>query len=98
MRIAQANLTTKTDFDAKLSSLKKITQNKTKHLLVESELNKLKAFDSGYFNGKSQFEKDGTQHYLVFESIYRYFKVFSIMQYLEYVSEWKSKGLYNFYD
>ena len=34
-RIAQANLTSKTDFDAKLSILnRKITQNKTKHLLV----------------------------------------------------------------
>ena len=83
---------TKTDFDAKLSSLnKKITQNKTKHLLVESELNKLKKFDSGYFIGKSHFEEDSTQSYLVFQPIYRYFKVFSITQYLEYVSEWKSK-------
>ena len=27
--------------------------------------------------------------------MYRYFKVFSITQYLEYVSEWKSKGLSN---
>ena len=91
-RIAQANLITKTDFDAKLSSLNKnITQNKTKHLLVESELNKLKTFDSGYFNGKSHFEEDGTQNYLVFQLIYRYFEVFSITQYLEYVSEWKSK-------
>ena len=56
-RIAQANLITKTDFDAKLSSLnKKITQNKTKHLLVESKLNQLKTFDSGYFIGKSHFK------------------------------------------
>ena len=87
---------TKADFDAKLSSLnKKVTQNKTKHLLVESELNKLKTFDSGYFIGKSHFEEDGTQNYLVFQPIYRYFKVFSITQYLEYVSEWKSKGLSN---
>ena len=85
---------TKTDFDAKLSSLnRKITQNKSKHLLVENELNKLKTFDSGYFIGKSHFEEDGTQNYLVFQPIYRYFKVFSITQYLEYVSEWKSKGL-----
>ena len=38
-RIAQANLLTKTDFGAKLSNLdRKITQNKTKHLLVENEL------------------------------------------------------------
>ena len=87
---------TKTDFDAKLSSLnKKITQNKTKHLLVENELNKLKTFDSSYFIGKSHFEEDGTQNYLVFQPMYRYFKVFSITQYLEYVSEWKSKGLFN---
>ena len=50
---------TKTDFDAKLSSLnKKISQNKTKHLLVEGELNKLKIFDSDYFIGKSHFEED----------------------------------------
>ena len=40
------NLIRKTDFDTKLSSLnRKITQNKTKHLLVENELKKLRAFD-----------------------------------------------------
>ena len=44
-RIAQVNLITKTDFDATLSSLnRKITANKTKHLLVENKLNKLKTF------------------------------------------------------
>ena len=64
---------------------KKITQSNTKHLLVESELNKLKTFDSGYFNEKSHFEEDGTENYLVFQPVYRYFKVFSITQYLEYV-------------
>ena len=54
---------TKTDLDAKLSSLKrKITANKTKDLLVENELNKLKTFDSSYFIGKSHFEEDGTQN------------------------------------
>ena len=43
VRIAQANLVTKTDFDAKLSSLnRKITKNKTDHLIVKNELNKLK--------------------------------------------------------
>ena len=41
-RLAQANLITKTDFDVKLSSLnRKITSNKTIHLLVENELKKL---------------------------------------------------------
>ena len=59
---------TTTDFDAKLPSLnKKITQNKTKHLRDKSKLNELKTFDSGYFIGKSQFEEDGTQKYLVFQ-------------------------------
>ena len=44
-RLAQAYLITKTDLDAKLSSLnEKTTQNKSKHLLIENELNKLKNF------------------------------------------------------
>ena len=61
---------TKTDFDAKLSSLnKKITQNKTKHLLVENELNKLKTFDLSYYKGKSYFEEDGKPNYLIFKPI-----------------------------
>ena len=38
-RLAKANLITKTDFEAKLSSLiREITTNKTKHLVVENEL------------------------------------------------------------
>ena len=42
-KLAKANLITKTDFDAKLSSRnRKFTQNKPKHLLVENELNTLK--------------------------------------------------------
>ena len=50
LKIAQANLITKTDFDAKLSGFnRKITKNKTDHLLVQNELNKLKTFDSSYF-------------------------------------------------
>ena len=92
-RLAQANVITKTDFDAKLSNLnRKITQNKTKHLLVENELNKLKTFDSGYFIGKSHFEEDGVQNYLVFQPIIRYFKVNTITN-NDYISSWKSKGL-----
>ena len=56
---------TKTDFDAKLSSLnRKITKNERDHLIVKNELNKLKTFDSGYFNGKSHFEEDRAQNYL----------------------------------
>ena len=81
----------KTDFDAKLSSLnRKITANKSKNLLVENELEKLKTFDSSYFIGKSHFEEDGTQNYLVFQPMYRYFKMITNT---DYISSWKSKGL-----
>ena len=65
---------TKTDFDAKLPRLnRKITSNKRKHLLIENELKKLKTFDLGYFIGKSHFDEDGAQHYLVLQPIFRHF-------------------------
>ena len=67
---------TKTDFDAKVSSFnRKITENKTKYLLVQNELNKLKAFDASYFIGKSHFEEDGAQNYLVFQPLIKYFQL-----------------------
>ena len=60
-RLAQANLITGIDFNAKLLSLnRKITANKTKNLLVGNELKKLKTFDSSYFIGKTYSEEDGT--------------------------------------
>ena len=31
----------------------------------------LQAFDSSYFQGKNHFEDDGTQNYLMFQSMYR---------------------------
>ena len=75
-RLAQGNFITKTVFDTKLLSLnRKSTENKSKHLLVENELKKLKTFDSSYFIGKSHFDEDGTQSYLVFQTILKYFKV-----------------------
>ena len=71
-RLVQVNMVTKTDFDAKLSSLnRKITINQTKHLLVENEFKKLKTFNSSYFRRKSHFKEDGTQNYLVFRPINR---------------------------
>ena len=67
---------TKADFHAKLSSLnRKITSNKTKHLLVENQLKELETFDLTYFRSKSDFEDDGTQNYLLFQSIYKYFEI-----------------------
>ena len=84
-------MVTKIDFDAKLSSLnKRVTTNKTKHLLIENELKKLKTFYLSYFIGKSHFDEDGTQNHLVFQPLDRYFKL--VTNTLSILS-WKSKGL-----
>ena len=83
---------TKTDFDAKLSSLnRKITSNKTRDLRIENELKKLKTFDSIYFRGKSHFEDDGTKNYFIFQPICRYFKTDSANK--DTTLSWRSKGL-----
>ena len=58
-----------------MSSLnKKINKNKADHLIVRNEINKIKDFEFGYFTGKSHFEEDGVQNYLVFQPMYKYFK------------------------
>ena len=69
---------------------RKITQNKTKHVLVENELKKLKTFHLSYFIGKSDFEGNGTQNYLVFQPLFKYFKS-NVKN--STISSWKSKGL-----
>ena len=82
---------TKTDFDVESSNLnRKITANKSKNLLAENELKKLKTFDSSYFIGESHFEEDCTQNYLVFQPLNKYFKVIANT---DCAWSWKSKGL-----
>ena len=77
-----------------MSSLnRKITTNKSKHLLAENELKMLKIFASSYFIGKSHFEEDGTQDYFVFQPMYRYFNQVSGAGSGNYIYFWKSKGL-----
>ena len=53
-------------------------------------LKKLQTFDSSYLKGKSNFEEDGVQHYLVFQQIRWYFEIIAKTK---YISSWKSKGL-----
>ena len=67
-----------------------LTEKLLKHLLVENEVNRLKTFDSSYFIGTIHFGEDGTQNYLVFQPLYRYFKVITNTG---YISSWKSKRL-----
>ena len=53
-------------------------------------MKRLKTVDSSCLIGKSHFEEDGAQNYLVFQPINKYFKVITNT---DYVSSWKSKGL-----
>ena len=50
-----------------------MNSSKRKHLLAENELSGLKTFHSVYFREKCHFEEDGTQNYLVFQLMYKYF-------------------------
>ena len=72
-RLAQANLITKTDLDAKLSSLnRKITANKTKHFLNDNDLS--------YYRGKQYIDEGSDkQNYLVFLPMGKYFKLNSVV-------------------
>ena len=91
---AQADLIRKPDFDFKLKGISdRFAKHKTKYLLVENEPKKLQKFDAAYFRGKSHFEEDGTQNYLVFQTMCRYFKRIAGVGRGNYIYFWKSKGL-----
>ena len=91
---AQTDLIRKPDCDFKLEGISdRATKIKTKYFLVENELNKLQKFDAAYFRGKSHFEEDGTQSYLVFQPMYRYFKMIAAGDSGNYIYFWKSKSL-----
>ena len=88
-RLAQANLITKANFDATLSSLnRKITANKTKHFLNDNDLS--------YYRGKHYFDEgSGKKNYLVFLPLRKYFHLNSVAGAADYVLSWQSKGLSN---
>ena len=65
---------------------KRITSNKSKHLLVENKLKKLQKFDSSYSRGIDCLE----ENYLVFKPMYKYFKK---IRKTKNISSCKSKGL-----
>ena len=91
----QTDLIKKPDFDAKLKAISdRVTKNKSKDILLDNELKKLKTFDADYFEGKNYFEgDDGMQRTLVFQvkSIYFGHETISTIRY----STWKSKGISN---
>ena len=85
-------LVTKTDFNAKLKDISdRVTKNKSKDLLLDNELKKLKTFNTDYFEGRNYFEGgDGTQNMLVFQVKDEYFARYNSGN-TEYHT-WKSKG------
>ena len=64
-------------------------------MLVEHYFKKLKTFDSNFFSAKNRFEENGTQNYLVFQPMYRYFKRVIGVCTSSFIYFWKSKGLSN---
>ena len=81
-KLAQANLITKRNFDAKTNE-------------VEKHIKKLQIFDPGYFKCKNYFGEDGAEKCLVFQPILRYFKISTINNNTNYVLLRKSKGSYD---
>ena len=90
-RLSRVNLVSKTNFNNTILSINsKTAANKTKNESIKNELKKVKTIDSNYFIGKSHFEKNGTQNYLVFQPLNKYFKIITNTK---YISLWQSKGL-----
>ena len=73
-----------------ISTLIKKSDYNTKIIKLEKNMKKVQTFDSSYFRGKNYFDEDGTQSYLVFLPISRYFRLIANTK---YISSWKSKGL-----
>ena len=50
---------------------------------------------ASYFRGKNYFDEDGTQNYLVFQGVYKYFENVDASKTIIkfYANSWKSKGL-----
>ena len=59
-------------------------------MLVENEIKKLNNFDAAYFKGRNCFDHDGTQNYLVFQPVYKYFEINSGR-----ITSWESKEFSN---
>ena len=92
-RLKQANLVTKTDFDDKLKGLnQKINSNKT-IFTCWKWIEKTTNIWLNLFRGKRYFKEDGTQNYLVFQPMWRYFKHVSGIGSGNNIYFWTSKGL-----
>ena len=66
---AIAGFINSTDLNKKIARLTIKVELKTE----QDKVTKLQKFDSSYFLGKNHFQDDGTQNYLVFQPMQRYF-------------------------
>ena len=72
--------------------MKKVTILAAKvELKPEQDKIKLQSFVSSYVRGKGHFEDDGTQNYLFFQPMHRYFKKIGIS---DHISAWKFKRIF----
>ena len=56
----------------------------------------MEAYDLSYFRGKQYFDEgDGQQNYLIFLSMRKHFKFNSIVNVIDCVLSWRSKGISN---
>ena len=72
MNIKQKGLVNKSDIavfidNSDLNKKVATLATKTELKVEQDKLTKLQAFDSSHFRGKSHFEDDGNQNYLVFQ-------------------------------
>ena len=68
----------------------------TKITDIKNNVKKLQAYDLSYSRGKQYFdEEDGKQNYLVFLPKRRYFKLNLVVNVIDRVLSWQSKGISN---
>ena len=63
--------------DVKIKQKNLVDKSAIAGLKTNDDVDRKKAtatFDSSYSRGKSHFEDDGTQNYLVFQTMYKYFE------------------------
>ena len=79
-----------------ISNLVKKSDYNTKITGIESNVMKLQVYDLSYFRGKQYFDKgDAKQNYLVFLPMRKYFKLNTVVNVIDRVLSWQSKGLSN---
>ena len=96
VRLKQADLMNKTDFDNKLISFnREITANKTKYLEAQKKLNILITKDYNFFLGRIYFAiNDGSQNTFVYQPTLDTLKLKKDKG-TDYVLIWKSEREYN---